>query len=149
MIWVEILTRHRDVTARFRCAGPVVRIGRGYDNDVVLDDPYVAVNHVVVFRDDAGRLVGDDRGSVNGMFLDRDRTRQERIVIDGERPIRIGHTYLRIREASHAVEPERAGRSESRAFPIVLAAALGVAILAIEVVTHGSARSVSPGPRTT
>jgi hypothetical protein len=135
MIWVEILNRHRDVIARFRCAGPVVRIGRGYDNDVVLDDPYVAVNHVVVFRDDAGRLVGDDRGSVNGMFLDRDRTRQERIVIDGERPIRIGHTYLRIREASHAVEPERVGRSESRALPIVLAAVFGVAILAIEVVT--------------
>jgi hypothetical protein len=132
MIWVEILSRHRDVTARLRCAGPVVRIGRGYENDVVLDDPYVAANHVGVFRDDTGRLVAEDSGSVNGMFLDRDNTRQERIVIDGDRPIRIGHTYIRIREASHAVERERVGRPESRALPIVLAAVFGAVILGVD-----------------
>ena len=132
MIWVEILNRHRDVTARFGCAGPVVRIGRGYENDVVLDDPYVAANHLGVFRDDSGRLVAEDSGSVNGMFLDRDNARQERIVVDGERPIRIGHTYIRIREASHAVERERVGRPESRPLPIVLAGALGIAVLGID-----------------
>jgi hypothetical protein len=132
MIWVEILSRHRDVTARFRCAGPVVRIGRGYENDVIVDDPYVAANHVAVFRDGTGRLIAEDSGSANGMFLDRDGNRQERIVIDGERPIRIGHTYIRIREARHAVERERVGRPESRAAPIVLVVALGVVILGIE-----------------
>jgi hypothetical protein len=135
MIWVEVLSRHRDVTARLRCDGPVVHIGRGYENDVVLDDPYVAANHVTVFRDDAGRLIAADSGSVNGMFLDRDDTRQERIVIDGERPIRIGQTLIRIREASHAVERERIGRPESRALPVVLAAALGIAVLGIDALS--------------
>jgi hypothetical protein len=46
---------------------------------------------------------------------DRDEDRQARIVIDGERPIRIGHTYLRIRKTNHAVPRERAGRLEGRA----------------------------------
>jgi len=57
MIWVEILSRHRDITARVRTASPEVRIGRGYDNDVIVDDPYVAARHLRVFRDEAGQLV--------------------------------------------------------------------------------------------
>jgi len=135
MIWVEVLSRHRDVAARFRCAGPEVRIGRAYDNDVVVDDPYVAAAHVRVFRDEAGRLVAEDIGSLNGMFLDRDRKRHERIVIDGERPIRIGRTYLRIREAGHAVPHERAARPEARALPVVLVVVLGALILGIDALS--------------
>src|SRR6202035_999762 len=50
MIWIEILSRHRDIAARFRIPGPEARIGRGYDNDVILDDPYVAAQHLRVFR---------------------------------------------------------------------------------------------------
>jgi hypothetical protein len=135
MIWVEILSRHRDVAARHRLAGPEVRIGRGYDNDVIVDDPYVAVQHVRVFRDESGHLVAEDIGSANGMFLDRDKSRQARIVIDGERPIRVGHTYLRIRETSHMVPRERSGRLEGRAVPIALGAALGAAVLGLQALS--------------
>ncbi len=89
VIWVEILSRRRDVAARYRFEGPEIRIGRAYDNDVVLDDPFVAANHVRLFRSADGELIAEDAGSANGLFLDRDKQRQERIVIDGERPIRI------------------------------------------------------------
>jgi FHA domain-containing protein len=124
VIWVEILSRHRDVVHRLRCAGPEVHIGRGYDNDVVIDDPYVAPRHVRVFRDETG-LVAEDTGSLSGLFLDRDKTKVARLVLDGERPIRIGHTFVRIREASHAVPPERAGQpAGALILPIVLAVAL-------------------------
>lgn len=143
-MWVEILSRHRDVAARFRFAGSEVRIGRGYDNDVVVDDPYVAARHVRVFRDEAGRLVAEDTGSANGMFLDRDKGRHARIVIDGERPIRIGHTYVRIREASHAVPHERPGTPQGRVLPTALAAALGVAILAVEAASTWMAETGEP-----
>ena len=105
VIWVEILSRRRDVAARYRFEGPEIRIGRAYDNDVVLDDPFVAANHVRLFRSADGELIAEDAGSANGLFLDRDKHRQERIVIDGERPIRIGHTHLRIRDGGHAVPP--------------------------------------------
>lgn len=135
VIWVEILSRHREVAARYRFTGPQIRIGRGYDNDVIVDDPYVAAQHVRVFRDETGNLVAEDIGSANGMFLDRDKGRLARIVIDGERPIRVGHTYLRIRDASHAVPRERAPRPEARILPVALAAALGVAILGIEALS--------------
>jgi hypothetical protein len=132
MIWVEILSRHRDVTARVRVAGDEAHIGRGYDNDVVIDDPYVAARHVRVFRDEAGRLVAEDAGSKNGMFLDRDSARQTRIVVDPERSIRIGHTHLRIREAAYAVPVERFAGAGPQLWPAVAVAALVVSVPGLE-----------------
>jgi hypothetical protein len=132
MIWIEILSRHREVAARFRFAGPEVRIGRGYDNDVIVDDPYVAPSHVRVFRDVDGLLVAEDLGSANGMFLDRGKERRQRIAVEGEHPIRIGQSYLRIREASHPVESERVAAPHARLMPIMLAVLAGAAIIAID-----------------
>ena len=135
MIWVEILSRHRDVAARFRFAGPEVHIGRGYDNDVIVDDPYVAARHVRVFRDDDGRLVAEDLGSTNGTFLDGSRTRLPRLLVDAEQPIRIGQTFLRIRESGHVVEPERVAPERRRILPVVAAVALAAAVLGMETLS--------------
>jgi len=130
IIWVEVLTRHRDVAARHRCVGPEVRVGRDYANDVVLDDPYVAPRHIRIFRDGAGALVAEDLGSGNGLFGDRGSRKLARVLLDGERLIRIGHTFLRIRDASHAVAPERAYASQTRHWPVLVA--LAAAVLGIE-----------------
>ena len=135
MIWVEILSRHRDIASRFRLPGPEVSIGRGYDNDVIVDDPYVAARHLRVFRDEDGRLVAEDLGSANGTFLDGGKTRLPRILVDGQQPIRIGQTFLRFREAGHAVEPERVAPEGSDVLPIVAALSLGAAVLGLEAMT--------------
>jgi pSer/pThr/pTyr-binding forkhead associated (FHA) protein len=95
-------------------------------NDVIVDDPYVAAQHLRVFRDEAGQLVAEDLGSANGTFFDRSNSRLARIVVDGERPIRIGQTFLRVRGVNHAVAGERVVRAEWRILPSVLAAALGL-----------------------
>ena len=42
MMWVEVLSRHHDVLARTRCDDGA-RIGRAYDNDVVIDSQQVNV----------------------------------------------------------------------------------------------------------
>lgn len=132
MIWIEILSRHQqEVIARFRINGPEACIGRGYDNDVIIDDPYVAAQHLRVFRDEAGQLVAEDMGSANGMFLDKGNSRLARIVVDGKQPIRIGQSYLRVRGVNYAVDQERLARPEWRGLPIGAAVALGIAILGI------------------
>jgi hypothetical protein len=131
MIWVEILSRHRDIAARFRIAGPEARIGRGYDNDVIVDDPYVAAQHLRIFRNETGQLIAEDMGSANGMFLDGGTNRLARIIVDGTHPIRIGQTFLRVRELRHAVERERVARPELRTLPIALAVTISVAVLGI------------------
>jgi hypothetical protein len=131
MIWIEILSRHRDVAARFGIAGPEVRIGRGYDNDVVVDDPYVAAHHLRIVRDEAGQLVAEDMGSINGTFLEGGRSRLARIIVDGDKPIRIGQTHLRVRGVDYAVERERPARPERGMLPVLGAAALGGMTLGI------------------
>jgi len=143
MICVEILSRHRDVVARFRCAGEA-HIGRGYDNDVIVDDPYVAAHHLRVFRDESGALVAEDLGSVNGTCLYRDNKRQTRIVVNGDWPIQIGRTYLRIRDANHGVEPERVASAEMRSLPILVAVLLGALILTIDVGAVWLAETAEP-----
>jgi len=129
MIWVEILSRHRDVTSRVRIAGESATIGRGYDNDVIVDDPYVAPHHLRVSCNEAGELVAEDLGSANGTYLDGGRERIARAVIDGAKPLRIGQTLLRVRSSAYAVEPERITAAERSALPIALVAALTVAVL--------------------
>ncbi|GLH75897.1 hypothetical protein SSBR45G_08050 [Bradyrhizobium sp. SSBR45G] len=131
MIWIEILSKHRDVAGRFRVDAAEISIGRGYDNHVILDDPYVAARHVRIFRDGDGRLVAEDLGSANGLYLDRGKSRKPQLVLDGTKPIRIGQTLLRVRDAGHAVEPERLAGSERSALPIIAAIGLGAVLLAI------------------
>ncbi|HEY6863971.1 MAG TPA: FHA domain-containing protein [Burkholderiales bacterium] len=130
MIWVEILSRHHhDVQARHRCPGPVVRIGRGYDNDVVIDDPYVAPRHLVVRRSENGELVAEDLGSANGTLVEPGAERRERVALDGTRVLRIGRTRLRIRDALQAVAPERVLRPAQRTWPATLALIAAVVLL--------------------
>jgi hypothetical protein len=131
VIWIEILSRHRDVASRVGIVGEAVSIGRGYGNDVIVDDPYVAACHLRVFRDEAGQLVAEDLGSINGTFLDGSASRMSRVVIDGGRPIRIGHTLLRVRAQDYSVEPERVAPAERHALPIVLVLAVATALFGL------------------
>ncbi|MBR0688465.1 FHA domain-containing protein [Bradyrhizobium manausense] len=132
MMWIEILSRQREVAARVRIAASEVRIGRGYDNDVVIDDPYVAAQHLRVVRRDDGSLFAEDVGSANGTFIDGSKTRLSDFVVDGKQPIRIGQTYLRIRDVDHEVERELIAPPERHVLPIILALVIGVLILAID-----------------
>jgi hypothetical protein len=142
IIWVEILSRQRNVETRHRCFGPLIRIGRSYDNDVVLDDPYVAPQHLRILRDDeTGALVAEDLGSENGLLADRGE-RRDRIVLDGDRAIRIGHTTLRIRDAAYAVAAERPVEPQKRLWPYALA--VGAAILAIEIASLWLGETAEP-----
>src|SRR5689334_4504759 len=144
MIWVEILSRHRDVAARVQVPGPEARIGRGYDNDVVVDDPFVAAQHLRIFRDDAGRLIAEDLGSANGLFLDRGKDRLVRVVLDGKLPIRIGQTFLRVRDSSHEVERERIAPAQGGQWRIVVAAGLGATILGADALKRWLSETGEP-----
>jgi hypothetical protein len=129
VIWVEVLSRNRDVAARYRLTGAAINIGRGYENDVIVDDPYVADQHLRLCRDEAGHVVAENLGG--GLFLGRGTHSHARLVVDGNQSIRIGHTYLRVREAHHPVPPAKSYRASQRHWPAILAAGLGIAVIAI------------------
>ncbi|MDB5358918.1 MAG: hypothetical protein JWO51_215 [Rhodospirillales bacterium] len=132
MIWVEILSRQRDVLTRHHIAGDSLTIGRGYGNDVMVDDPHVAANHLRIGRNAEGALVAEDQGSVNGLYLEGVAKRLGRVVINGDRLIRIGQTLLRIRDDAYLVPAERPLISRRPRWPLLVL--LTLAILAIELV---------------
>lgn len=102
--YVEILNRGGDVRHRQRVEALPIRIGRGYDNDVILDDRHTSAHHVVIDRNEAGGLTVLDLDSRNGIV--HKRKRSQTLAIDGKTVFRLGHTSLRVRAADFAVEDE-------------------------------------------
>jgi len=131
LIHIEVLNRHGEVAHRHATRTLPVRIGRAYDNDLILEDPYVAPHHAIVARTPAGELELVDPGSRNGLFSARSRQRITRERVDPAARYRAGKTEFRIRSAAHPVEEERIDRPTS-ALREPLAAALAIlAVVAI------------------
>lgn len=107
VMWIEVLSRHGEVATRERIEASEARIGRAFDNDVVVDDPYVAPHHLRVFRGEDGELVAEDLGTLNGLYPEHGAHRVPRLPLAREPGIRIGRTILRVHDAAHPVAPER------------------------------------------
>ncbi|MEP7042861.1 MAG: FHA domain-containing protein [Dokdonella sp.] len=105
-VWLEILGRHRDVISRTRLLTDAITLGRAYDNDIVLDDPHVGAHHLRIARGGDGAWVAEDLGSLNGTFVEGERTRRERIVLGDATTALVGHTGLRLRRPSDSVPAE-------------------------------------------
>ena len=126
--FVETLARNGEVLQRRRVEALPIRFGRGYDNDVILDDDYAAAVHAVAELDANGRLVLRDLGSKNG--INHRGKRHASLVMTGDTVARIGHTSLRVRPASFQVAPELADRTFHR-WEGALPGAAGILLAAI------------------
>lgn len=84
-----------------------------------------------IARDENGHLVAEDLGSANGLYIGDDRRRVARAVLDGAGVIRVGRSYLRVRETDYAVSPERVSAPRARLWPMVLG--IGAAAIVLEL----------------
>ncbi|HEY0062297.1 MAG TPA: FHA domain-containing protein [Telluria sp.] len=107
--FIEMLARNGDVLHRHQVDGLPIRLGRGYDNDFIIDDAYAAPRHAVIEAREDGAPVLRDLGTKNGV-IHRGR-RHSTLLMTGDTEIRIGHTTLRVRSADHAVAPELLDRT--------------------------------------
>lgn len=107
--FVETLARNGDVLHRHQVNSLPIRLGRGYDNDFILDDAFAAPRHAIIEGADDGRLVLRDLGTKNGVICRGKR--HATLEITGDTVIRIGHTSLRVRAADHVVGPELLDRT--------------------------------------
>jgi pSer/pThr/pTyr-binding forkhead associated (FHA) protein len=110
--FIETLARNGDVLQRQCVDALPIRLGRGYDNEVILDDDHVAASHARIEQDAAGRLVLRDLGSRNG--LNHRGKRLQEVTLSGDTVVRIGHTSIRVRAASFPVAPELEDRTLHR-----------------------------------
>ncbi|WP_426174694.1 FHA domain-containing protein [Massilia sp. TWR1-2-2] len=107
--FVETLARNGDVLHRHKVDALPIRLGRGYDNDFIVDDAHCAARHAIVEADEDGQLVMRDLGSKNGMVHRGKRT--SRLVVGGDTVVRLGHTTLRVRPADFPVPAEQLDRT--------------------------------------
>jgi hypothetical protein len=131
---VEVLDeRGGRARERHRVRSSPVTIGRGYACDVILDDPYVSVEHLRLEWGDEGWTVRD-LASENGTHLaasGRRLTAAERL--GPETLLRVGHTRLRVRTSDYAAPPAVRDRGEAPRLglwldrPLVALLALGAA----------------------
>jgi adenylate cyclase len=64
---------------------PVLTVGRGTANDLVLNDTSVSRFHCVIKQLEDGRYAIADRGSTNGVVINGKRIQAETVIVDGDR----------------------------------------------------------------
>ncbi len=101
---VEILDR-RGVRQRIRVRAFPATIGRGYENDIILDDRYVDPLHAKLEWDGSGTLLLVDQQSRNGTYDFPSGQRVVRVALHSGAELRLGRTTLRFLDESHRVEP--------------------------------------------
>jgi hypothetical protein len=139
LIHVEVLSRTGDVAQRVPLASLPATIGRAYDNDVIIDDPFVAPRHLRIERLDDGNLHVVDLGSRNGLHLTHPRRRVAEATIGGDDRVRIGHTVLRFRSRDWPVAVEESDPSvEGWRSPLVTALALAAYLILLGLHTYSS-----------
>ncbi|MEN0035764.1 MAG: FHA domain-containing protein [Cellvibrio sp.] len=127
-IFVEQLTPDGEVIHRSKINHLPIRIGRAYDNDIILDDPHTAAHHAQIELSQLDELVISDLGSYNG--ITHANAKENFFVIDGDKVYRLGHTRLRIRTADYQVAAEITDYTNHR-WEGWLPAVIGLVLLSI------------------
>jgi hypothetical protein len=105
--FVEVLHGNKEVRHRHRVDVLPIRLGRGYDNDIILDDPHISAHHAIVDREADAGLTVQDLDSQSGII--HKNTRRKELSIDGNTIFRLGHTSIRVRTCDFPVDNEIAG----------------------------------------
>ena len=132
LAYVEMVGRDGRVVARHPITAFPCRVGRAYDNDVIVDDPYVAARHLELAEIAPGRYAFRDLGSRNGTRVVSRGGVVAEAEIGPDDVIRIGHTQLRVRPRDFPVAQEvdgrRRGWTRHPAISVVVALAAAAAI---------------------
>lgn len=135
--FVEVLDRHQRVQQRLRVTQWPVVVGRGYDCDLVLDDPHLAPRHVEFSLDDDGKVIARDLGTVNGLrapgaHVRRGQPSTPSMLLQPGDVVEAGRTRLRVSASTMPVAPERPLDSRVQV-PMWLVALLPISLVALQV----------------
>lgn len=94
-IVLELLSRKNIPIKHYKFEQDYVCVGRDFNNDLRLDDPYVCPSHMLVAIDpESGKLIVNDCQSTNGIKVNNKFVRQA--TLNSHDVIKIGRTRLRI-----------------------------------------------------
>jgi hypothetical protein len=94
-IVLELLSRKNIPLKHFKFEQDYVCVGRDFNNDLRLDDPYICPSHMLVALDpESGQLVVNDCQSTNGIKVNGKYVNQANLTSNDV--IKIGRTRLRV-----------------------------------------------------
>lgn len=114
-IIIETVSDHKHFSDFKNFDGESVRVGRGLDNDLILNDPFVSEKHLVV-RLEEGKLKFSDLQSRNGTYVHRLKRLEQEMAIDSGEELIIGRTRIRVYLESHQVQPAKLLYENNRFF---------------------------------
>lgn len=100
-LFVEILNHSGNVSERIKITQLPARIGRAYNNDVIVDDPFMDAQHAQIERNQLDEIILTDLNSANGIYIKN--TKVDPGIISGDEVFALGRTQLRIRPIDYAV----------------------------------------------
>ncbi len=77
---IEVLNKQHKVIERHKFAQTEVRLGRAYDNDVILYDRHVCPHHAKLWQNEQGQWQLQDLASLNGSFLQPEQPLQQAAI---------------------------------------------------------------------
>jgi hypothetical protein len=147
---VELTGRSRESVQRYRFVDGSVRLGRAYDNDVILGDPFVAPHQARLDRDAEGGWVLTDVAAINSTRDVHERPLAEPTTVDSGMIFWLGGTQIRLLSPEHPVAATRTlGRTTGvvqnldralLALPLLAMAWLGQSFVDYLGHFHGEAR---------
>lgn len=105
-IVLQVGARHGRVAEFARSTGDNLRVGRAYDNDLVLTDHHVAPHQLHFFRE-GEQWFFEATEQVNPVYLNKQRVTEARCAVGPGDEITVGRTKLHVFPIDHEVEPTR------------------------------------------
>lgn len=103
LVYVEVVDAHHRVLQRFSLNSPAFTIGRGFDNDIILDDEFISTKHLSVTFEN-NKFIINDLKSTNGFFIKKKHYLDETFQVEAKQVIKLGQTRLRFRYPQEALD---------------------------------------------
>jgi len=103
-IVIELAARGHKSAGFQRYNAQHIRIGRAYDNDLIIDEVHVSPHHAELIRDEDGTWWLHDLNSTNGLMNRRHQPLPSPLRINSGDEVWLGKAHVRFFEPAHQVE---------------------------------------------
>ncbi len=102
---IEVLSKQHKVLERHRFSEPRIRLGRAFNNDLILYDKHISPHHAELVQDEQGNWQLQDLASLNGSFTRPDVRVAQQAEVQSGQLCWLGEQALRLYDEHHPVPP--------------------------------------------
>lgn len=99
---IEELNRNHKLLSRHKFQTTDIHLGRGYHNDIIINDPHVCAEHLQIHFDGQHWIIRD-LNSINGSFVNNKKTPANNHIVQSGDIINLGNSRVRLVFPEHPV----------------------------------------------